>query len=50
MIFSRKIAIYVAGGLALGAGLRADELAMTDNPYSAIVQRNVFGFVGSGSI
>lgn len=31
------------GGLVLGTVLRADELALTDNPYAPIVQRNVFG-------
>jgi hypothetical protein len=43
-----KIAICLAGGLALNAGLRAANLASTnnplpDNPYAAIVVRNIFG-------
>jgi len=42
-----KIAICLAGGLALNAGLRAADLASTnnplpDNPYAAIVVRNIF--------
>jgi hypothetical protein len=41
-----KIAICLAGGLALTAGLRAADGALTnvsDNPYAPIVVRNVFG-------
>ena len=43
-----KIAVCLAGGLALTAGLRADDLALNssptpDNPYGPIVARNVFG-------
>lgn len=44
-----KIAVCLAAGLAFGAGLRADELAVADtsaqlagNPYAPIVTRNVF--------
>jgi hypothetical protein len=36
-----KIAICLAGGLALNAGLRADDI-YPDNPYATIVARNVF--------
>jgi hypothetical protein len=43
MTFTGKIAVCLAGGLVLGTCLRADDLALTDNPYSSIVQRNVFG-------
>jgi hypothetical protein len=44
-----KIALCFAGGLALSAGLRADDNAPTavnplpDNPYATIVARNIFG-------
>jgi hypothetical protein len=41
-----KIAICLAGGLALTAGLRAADGVLTnvsDNPYAPIVVRNVFG-------
>jgi len=38
-----KIAFCLAGGLALNAGLHADNVAFPDNPYAAIVVRNVFG-------
>ena len=38
-----KMAICLAGGLALGAGLRADDAALPGNPYASIVTRNVFG-------
>jgi len=41
-----KVAICLAGGLALNAGLRAADVVltnMTDNPYAPIVIRNVFG-------
>jgi hypothetical protein len=37
-----KIAICLAGGLALNAGLRAADLS-PDNPYATIVTRNIFG-------
>ena len=37
-----KFALCLAGGLALNTSLRADDLALTDNPYAAIVVRNVF--------
>jgi hypothetical protein len=45
-----KIAICLAGGLALCAGLRAADPASTgnpapDNPYASIVIRNIFGLV-----
>jgi hypothetical protein len=40
-----KIAIWLAGGLLLSAGARADDavVASDDNPYAPIVTRNVFG-------
>jgi hypothetical protein len=37
-----KIAVCLAGGLALNAGLRAESVAPPDNPYAPIVVRNVF--------
>lgn len=37
-----KIAVCLAGGLALNAGLRADGVVLPDNPYAQIVTRNVF--------
>jgi len=37
-----KIAVCLAGGLALHAGLRAETVAPPDNPYALIVVRNVF--------
>jgi hypothetical protein len=45
-----KIAVCLAGSLALNAGLRADDQSPTnsplaDNPYAAIVVRNIFGLV-----
>jgi len=43
-----KIAVCLAGGLALNAGLRAADAAspnnlLSDNPYAAIATRNLFG-------
>jgi hypothetical protein len=38
-----KIAICLAGGLALNASLSAAEVASPNNPYAPIVVRNVFG-------
>ena len=38
-----KIAIWLAGGLALSAGAQADTIASADNPYTPIVTRNIFG-------
>lgn len=45
-----KLAVCLAGGLALSAGLRADDLAVAANPpaanpFAAIAARNVFGLV-----
>jgi hypothetical protein len=37
-----KIAVCLAGGLALNAGLRAAD-TVSDNPYETIVTRNIFG-------
>jgi len=37
-----KIAICLAGALALNASLRADDVALADNPYATIVARNIF--------
>ena len=47
-----RIAACLAGGLALNAGLRAADPApannpMPDNPYAAIVTRNVFALVAT---
>jgi len=39
-----KIAVCLAGGLALNAGLRAETApATTGNPYALVVTRNIFG-------
>jgi hypothetical protein len=38
-----KIVVGIAGGIALGASLRAGDVALNDNPYNAIVTRNIFG-------
>jgi hypothetical protein len=38
-----KIAIWLAAGLVLSAGARADDVAPADNPYIPIVTRNIFG-------
>ncbi|MGP8053564.1 MAG: hypothetical protein ACLQAH_07055 [Limisphaerales bacterium] len=38
-----KIAVCLAGGLALSASARADDAAPAGNPYTPIVVRNVFG-------
>jgi hypothetical protein len=38
-----KIAVCLAAVIALGAAVRADEIALNDNPYSLIVERNIFG-------
>jgi hypothetical protein len=43
MMRAGKIAVYIAGGLVLAAGLRADDAVLPGNPYSLIVARNVFG-------
>jgi hypothetical protein len=43
MKFARKILICLAGGLALHANLRADDVALSDNPYAPVVERNIFG-------
>ena len=45
-----KIAVCLAGGLAFNASLRADDLSATNsplvnNPYAAIVVKNIFGLV-----
>src|ERR1700722_16422629 len=42
MMRSGKIAICLASGLALNANLRADEVALPNNPYAPIVVRNIF--------
>jgi hypothetical protein len=39
----KKIAIGLAGGLALSAGLRAESVPLTGNPYTVVVTRNIFG-------
>src|SRR5450432_1541947 len=38
-----KIAVCLAGGLALINGVRADDGVSPNNPYSPIAIRNVFG-------
>ena len=38
-----KIALWLAGGLALNAGARADTIVSADNPYTPVVARNIFG-------
>ena len=38
-----KIAVCLAGGLALNAGLRADTAPTAGNPYALVVARNIFG-------
>jgi hypothetical protein len=38
-----KIAVCLAGGLVLNAGLRADDVVLPGNPYAPVVARNVFG-------
>jgi hypothetical protein len=38
-----KIAVCLAGGLALSASARADDIALTGNPYAQVVARNIFG-------
>jgi hypothetical protein len=38
-----KLTICLAGGLALNAGLRADDVVLPGNPYAPLVARNVFG-------
>jgi hypothetical protein len=38
-----KIALWLAGGLALNAGARADTVASAGNPYTPVVARNIFG-------
>jgi len=37
-----EIAIWLAAGLVLSAGARADDFALADNPYIPIVTRNIF--------
>lgn len=37
------IAVCLAGGLALGASLRADDVVLPGNPYAVVVARNIFG-------
>lgn len=37
-----EIAIWLAAGLVLSAGARADDVASADNPYIPIVTRNIF--------
>lgn len=38
-----KIAVCLAGGLALNAGLRAETAPTSGNPYALVVTRNIFG-------
>ena len=37
--------LCLAGGLALAAAARADDLASADNPYATVVSRNIFGLL-----
>jgi hypothetical protein len=37
--------LCLAGGLALAAATRADDLASADNPYATVVSRNIFGLL-----
>ncbi|MEI6195089.1 MAG: hypothetical protein WCS42_12245 [Verrucomicrobiota bacterium] len=36
-------AFCLAGGLLWSAGLRADDIALSGNPYGVVVERNIFG-------
>jgi hypothetical protein len=38
-----KIAVFLASGLVLNAGARANDSVLPNNPYAPIVVRNVFG-------
>jgi hypothetical protein len=40
-----KSAICLAGALALNANARADDVALSGNPYTMVVERNVFDLV-----
>jgi hypothetical protein len=40
-----KITVCLAAGLALNAGLRADDAASPDNPYATIATRNIFALI-----
>ncbi|HEX4349399.1 MAG TPA: hypothetical protein VH251_03390 [Verrucomicrobiae bacterium] len=40
-----KITVCLAVNLALGAGLRAETVPMTGNPYAPVVARNIFGLL-----
>jgi hypothetical protein len=42
MMCLQKMAVCLAGGLALNANIYADNVVMPHNPYSPIVTRNVF--------
>jgi len=37
------IAVCLAGGLAFGASLHADDVVLPGNPYAVVVVRNIFG-------
>ena len=37
------LALCLAGGLLWSAGLRADDAALSGNPYGVVVERNIFG-------
>jgi hypothetical protein len=40
---SGKITICLLSGLALTAGVRADDVVLPDDPYAIVVARNIFG-------
>lgn len=43
MKMTRNILICLAGGLALSANVRADDVVLPGNPYALVVARNIFG-------
>jgi len=43
MKLARNILICLAGGLALNAAVRANDVAVPGNPYAPVVARNIFG-------
>jgi hypothetical protein len=45
MIFLRKSTLCLAGALALNAAARAQDVAMSGNPYAPAVERNIFGLL-----
>jgi hypothetical protein len=43
MKMTRNILICLAGGMALSANVRADDVVLPGNPYALVVARNIFG-------